>query len=103
MKSSRERHQHDYRFINGCQKKPSNSCQQQFFKTEETSIKGNRNFHILEILHSNYAINVSMIIGSMVAAPKKTLQFISITVSIFKHCHSNLNAIYCNGFRNNVL
>ena len=41
----------------------------------------------------------------MMAAYRKTLQFMSVTVSekiIFKHCHSNLNAVYCNGFRNNI-
>ena len=54
------------------------SCQQEFLK-HETNVQGNRNFHIL-VMYSNYGINISVIIGSMMAASTKTLQFISITV-----------------------
>ena len=53
-------------------------CQQKFFKTEETNVQGNKNFHILLIY--NNAINISVIIGSIMAAFTKTLQFISVTV-----------------------
>ena len=62
-----------------------NSCQLQFFKTEETSAQGNRNSQILLYfqLYSDYTINISVAIGSMMAASKKTLQFIS--VSFLKH------------------
>ena len=55
------------------------SCQQESFKTEETNAQGSRSFHIL-IMYSNYAINISVIIGSMMAASTKTSQFISVTV-----------------------
>ena len=48
------------------------------FKIKETNVQGNRNFHIL-MMYSNYAINISVIIGSMMAAFMKTLQFISVT------------------------
>ena len=39
------------------------------------------------MMYSNYVINISVIIGSMMAASTKTLQFISVTVLkiIFKH------------------
>ena len=49
------------------------------FKTEEANVQGRRNFHIL-MMCSNYAINISVIIGSMMAASTKTLQFISVTI-----------------------
>ena len=49
------------------------------FKIKETNVQENRNFHIL-MMYSNYAINISVIIGSMMAASTKTLQFISVTV-----------------------
>ena len=42
------------------------------FKTEETNVQGNKYFHIL-IMYSNYAINISVIIGSMMAASTKNL------------------------------
>ena len=53
--------------------KPWNSCQQQLFKTEETSVQGNRNFYILR-MSGNFAINISVSIGSMMAASTTTLQ-----------------------------
>ena len=59
--------------------KPPHSFQQQFFKTEETSVQGHRDFHIL-MIYSNYAINISVIMGSVMVASTKTLQFISVTV-----------------------
>ena len=100
MTSPRRRHQHDYRLIDGCfHKNLEIQISSSFLKTEETSVQGNRNFRIL-MMYSNYGINISVIIGSMMAASTKTLQFISF---IFKHCHSNLNASHCNGFCNNVL
>ena len=39
------------------------------------------------MMYSNYVINISVIIGSMMATSTKTLQFISVTVLkiIFKH------------------
>ena len=71
--------------------KPWYSCQQQLFKTEETSAQWNRNFYILKMC-SNFAININMIIGSMMAASTTNLQqFISAPV------------IYCNWFCNNAL
>ena len=44
---------------------------------------------------SNYAINISVIIGSMMAASTKTLQFISVTVLkiIFKR-HSGKDGLW---------
>ena len=39
----------------------------------------NRSFHVL-MMYSNYAINISVIIGSVMTASTKTLQFISVTV-----------------------
>ena len=75
----RKTHQYDY-WLRWLPQKPWNLCQQQFFKTEETRVQGIINFHIL-LMHSNYAINISMIIGSVMAASTKTLQFISVTVS----------------------
>ena len=70
---SRKR-QHDHRLIDGWFHK--NLEIHVSSKTEETSIQGNRNFH-----YSNYAINISVIIGSMMIASTKTLQFISVTFS----------------------
>ena len=52
--------------------------QQKFFKTEETNIQGNKSFHIL-MIYSN-AINISVIIGSIMAASTKTLEFISVII-----------------------
>ena len=70
------------------------SYQQEFFKTEETNVQGNKIFHILK-MYSNYAINISVIIGSMMAASTKTLQFISVTVLkiIFKR-HSGKDGLW---------
>ena len=70
------------------------SCQQEFFKTEETNVQGNKYFHIL-IMCSNYAINISVIIGSIMAASTKTLQFISVTFLkiIFKR-HSGKDGLW---------
>ena len=64
------------------------------FKIKETNVQGNRNFHIL-MMYSNYAINISVIIGSMMAASTKTLQFISVTVLkiIFKR-HSGKDGLW---------
>ena len=53
-------------------------CQLEFFKTEETNVLGNRNLHTL-MMYSN-TINISVIIGSMIAASTKSMQFISVTV-----------------------
>ena len=58
--------------------KLSSSCQQEFFKTEEPNIQGNRNFHIL-LMYSDYAINISLIIDPMKAASTKALQLTSVT------------------------
>ena len=67
------------------------------FKIKETNVQGNRNFHIL-MMYSNYAINISMIIGSMMAASTKTLQFISEKVLkiIFKW-HSRKGGLWTHG------
>ena len=73
------------------------SCQQEFFKTKETTVQGNRNFHIL-MMYSNYAINISVIIGSMMPDFTKTLQFISVTILkiIFKR-HTGKAALWTHG------
>ena len=70
------------------------SCQQEFFKTEETNVQGDRNFHIL-MINSNYAININLIVVSMMAASTKTLQIISVTVLkiIFKR-HSGKDGLW---------
>ena len=44
----------------------SYQCQEQFFKTEETSVQGKRNFHVL-MMYSNCAINMSVLTDSMMA------------------------------------
>ena len=46
--------------------------QQEIFRTEETSVHGNKNFHIF-MMYSNHAINFSVNIGSMMDASTKTL------------------------------
>ena len=45
----------------------------------QNNVQGNRKFHVL-MMYSNYAINISVIIGSMMATSTKTKQFISVTV-----------------------
>ena len=49
------------------------------FKTEETNVPANKIFRIL-MMYSNYAINISVIIGSMITAFRRTLQFISANI-----------------------
>ena len=71
-----QRNQHDYRLIDGCSHK---NFEVHVSKTKENTVQGNRNFHIL-IMYSNNAINISMIIGSVIPSFTKTLQFISVTV-----------------------
>ena len=70
---------YDYRLIDGCFHKNleihvssdfSNRQEKLVFKETETSL----------LWRFNYAINISVIIGSMIAASTKTLQFISATV-----------------------
>ena len=79
MTSSIKGYQHDYRLMDCCfHKSLDNSCQQQFFKTKETSVQGNRNFHIF-MIYSNYAINISVIIGSMTVTLRKTFKIMSVT------------------------
>ena len=67
------------------------------FKIKETNVQGNRNFHIL-MMYSNYAINISVIIGSMMPAFTKTLKFISVTVIkiIFKR-HTVKTTLWTHG------
>ena len=77
--SSRKEHQHDYRLIDGCFHKNleiyvscnfSNRQKKLVFKETQTSF----------FWRFTYAINISVIIGAMIAASTKTLQFISATV-----------------------
>ena len=64
------------------------------FQKKETNVQGNKKFHIL-MMCSNYALNISLIIGSMMATCTKTLQFISVTVLkiIFKP-HSGKDGLW---------
>ena len=67
-----------------------------FFKTKETNVQGNKNFHIL-IIYSN-AIDISAIIGSMMADSTKTLQFISVTVlKIISKRHTGKARLWTHG------
>ena len=71
-----QRNQHDYRLIDGCfHKNFEVHVSRRFFKIKETTVQGNRNFHIL-MMYSNYAINIIVTIGSMIPPFTNTLQFI---------------------------
>ena len=73
-----KRHQHDYRLIDGCfHKNLEFHVSSSFSKQKKLTCSRKQKL----LMYSNFAINNSVITGSMMAASTKTLQFISVTVS----------------------
>ena len=89
-----QRRQHDYRHIDGCfHKNFEVYFSRSFSKQKKLMFKETKTFILM--MCSNYALNISVIIGSMMATSKKTLQFISVTVLkiIFKP-HSGKDGLW---------